>query len=240
MATGDSSTVRSFEFSAGAFLEDAWAQSATAGVLRVRSGRLHDNLQGIRLGVLAATPAPMIADVLSQKLYPQDTLTIDQTGGGAETDAGALLIVYNDLPGVDANLKSWAEVQSLIVNLVSIETQHTTGSTAGDYGGAAAINSFEQTLKANTNYAVLGYTVSAAVCTVGYRGSDFGNLRIGAPGTTTRQETRDWFVRKSQERGEPWIPVFNSANQGNVFVDLASTATGATVNVHTMLAQLSV
>lgn len=239
MATGDSASVRSFPFETTARLEDAWCQSAAAGILRVRSPRLHDNVQGIRLGVLAATPQPLIPDVVRQRLYPQDQLVIEQTGGASETDTGSLLVSYEDLPGIAADIRSWDEIYPTIRNYLTVETQHTSGGTAGDYGGGLAINANFDLLKANTPYAILGYLISAAVCSVGYRSPNFGNLRQGGPGSTQRIETRDWFVRKSVETHEPWIPVFNSANKGSTYVDLLATATATAFVVQTFLAELS-
>lgn len=238
MATGDSNAVRSFPFDAGAHLEDAWTQQASAGVLRVRSPRMHDNLQNIRLGALAATPQSLLPEMVNQRLYPQDQLIIDQTGGASEVDAGSLLITYNDLPGVNARFFSWDQVQPLIKNIISVETQHTTGGTAGDYGGSQAINSFEDIFKANEDYAVLGYLMSAACTSVGWKSPDYGNLRVGGPGTTQRMETRDYFIDLDRRMNGPCIPVWNAANKGSTFVDLLSTATGATVIVHTIMAEL--
>lgn len=239
MATGDSNVVRNFDLSYQATLCDAWAQSATAGLLRVRSPKLHDNVQGIRLGVAAATPQPLFPDEVYQRLYPQDTLTIEQTGGSSETDCGTLLIEYDNLPGADGVWSTWDQLKPLVIEYVTVETQHTTGGTAGDYGGALAINANFDLLKANEWYAILGYLTSAAVNTVGYRSPDFSNYRCGGPGTTQRIDTRDWFLRHALETGRPWIPAFNSANKGSTFVDLQSTATGASVVVQTFMAHLS-
>lgn len=238
MATGDSNAVRNFNPGTSAYLENMWAQSATAGRLDVRSPRMHDNVWNIRLGVLAADPSPLVPEEMQQILYPQDQLIIQQTGGGSETDCGSLLVYYDDLPGAQGRFYTWEAIFPNIKNYLTVETQQTTGSTAGDYGGSVPINNNFDLLKANEDYAILGYDVSAAVCSVGWRGPDFGNLRIGGPGTTTRIETRRWFVKMARADGRSWIPVFNAANKGSTFVDLLSTATGASVVVTTHLAEL--
>src|SRR5947209_6961709 len=91
--TGDSYTVRSFPFgTATAEILDAWVLGATAGVLRVRSPRLHDQAQGIRLRAQAAAPAPLMPFEANQLLYPQDPLTVELSGGGAEVDLASLLV----------------------------------------------------------------------------------------------------------------------------------------------------
>lgn len=238
MATGDSATVRNFQDSDMAFMEDMWAQGATAGAVRVTSPRLHDNLQGIRLGYAAATPQPLTPPDLKQRLRPQDNLTLQITGGGGEVDVASFLNVYNNLPGVDANLQTWEQVKPQIRNIAGVQTDHTIGATAGDYSGQQTIVSLYDTLKANEHYAILGYLVSAAVCSIGFRSPDFGNLRVGGPGTIQRLETRSWFKDLALRNGEPFIPVFNAANKFSTFVDLFSTATAGAVSVWTILAEL--
>lgn len=239
MATGDSLSVRSFPADQDAWLLNAWAQEATAGTLTITSPRLHDNVQGIRVNNLITDPRPLLPRVAAQRLYPQDTLVGKLSGGGAETDAATLLVWYRNVPGVDAQLATWDEIRTRVVNILTVETQHTTGGTAGDYGGSLALNANFDLLKANRPYAILGYLPTAAVLSVGYRGPDTGNVRIGGPGSTTRFENRGWFVALAQETGLPTIPVINSANRGATFVDLVSTATGASVTVDTVLAELS-
>lgn len=253
MATGDSATVRNATPGSDIRLENAWGwNDSLTGILRIRSPRLHDFLQGIRLGfdsaylaVPGALPVtPLFADAAQQRLESQDTLTIDMfDDGAASVEGGTLLVSYADLPGSAARLSTWQEVAGRIVDLVSVETQHTTGATAGDYGGEVAINSFEDVLKANRDYAVLGYTVQTAgatrIATVGYRSADFANYRLGGPGTVNPQETRDWFARRSSETGEPWVPIFNAANKFNTLVDLIDTGSANAVSVFTMLALLA-
>lgn len=236
-STGDSLTVRSFQFANPAYLEEIFRQGAAAGVVRVRSPRLHDNVQGIRLRALAADPSPLLGREMQQLLYPQDQLIVEITGGGAETDVVALLNYYADLPGVNAQLQSWAQVKPQIVNLVGQEVAVTTNATAGQWA-SAAINSAFDNLKANTPYAVLGYEVDTAVCAVGVQGPDLGNLTASGPGTTTRIETRDWFCKLSDDTGLPMVPVFNSANKGSTLVRLLSSATGQATNVNLILGQL--
>lgn len=236
--TGDSFVVRSTDIAAPIWLENVWAMGATAGLTRVRSPRLHDAAQGIRNRYIVNTPAPLLAEYSRQLLYSQDTLTVEMTGGAAETDMMALLVSYDNIPGLAANLKTWDQVQPLIANYCGQECNMTTGATAGQYGGAQALNASISFLKANTWYAVLGYEVDAACGVVGLTGSDFGNLRVGGPGLPRSEITAGWFVDLSIRAGRPFIPVFSSANQGNITVDIATPATGATVNIVWNLAEL--
>jgi len=240
MNTGDSLAIRSFPFDSGkALLEDAWALSATAGTLRVRSPRLHDNVQGIRMGIAASDPRPLLPDWFEQPLYPQDALIVEQLGGGAETDVASLFLYYENVPGVNARLADWPSVQAVMRNLLTVEVSPISSATAGDYGAGRAINADFDLLKANVDYAVLGYITPASVCTVGIRSVDFGNLRVGGPGHIQRDETRDWFVRQSIFSGRPMIPIFNAANKGATLVDVTDTAVSTTRTVQIILAELS-
>src|SRR5437868_3859242 len=90
--TGDSFAIRSFNPGTPAYLVDMFAQEATIGTIRVRSPRLHDNVQGLRLRVPSTVSRGLMPDQVSQLLYPQDVLTVEMTGGGAETDVGVLQI----------------------------------------------------------------------------------------------------------------------------------------------------
>src|SRR5437868_5221359 len=80
--TGDSFTVKSFSFGDTALIIDAWAQAATPGVLRIRSPRLHDVSQGIRLRTVQAASRSLLPKNLNQPLKPQDVLTVEGSGGG--------------------------------------------------------------------------------------------------------------------------------------------------------------
>lgn len=236
--TGDSFSIRSFPEPSGAFLEDVWAQGAAAQVVRVRSPRMHDAIQGLRLATVAGSTRSLLPEAALQRLYPTDALTFESSGGAAEVDTAALLIYYRDLPGVSARLVTWEEVAGRIRNILTAHQDITLGGTAGDYQGSQSITADFDTLKADTDYAILGYDVTTQVLAVGIKSPDFGNLRVGGPGGTEVMDTRDWFVDLSRRLGTPHIPVFNSNNRGSTLVDVASVATAGTVIVILHLAEL--
>lgn len=238
LATGDSLAIRSADMANPVWLENLWTFGAAASVIQVRSPRMHDNVQGIRVTSLAATPQPLLPDEVDERLYPQDVLNVAMTGGAAETDMASLLVYYSDLPGIAARLGSWPDVAGRVEHFLTVELALTTGGTVGDYGGGVPVNTTFDLLKANTDYAILGYLTNVAVATVGIRSPDFGNLRVGGPGTTQRIDTRDWFVQLSADEGRPHIPIFNSANKGSTIVDLVHNAAGTAVTVDLICAQL--
>src|SRR5947207_1548541 len=80
MATGDSLAVRAATQGSNIWLVGAWAWNQVAGVMRVRSPRLHDNVQGIRM----RTPVNLVQNKIptrvipgaAQKLFTQDALIV--------------------------------------------------------------------------------------------------------------------------------------------------------------------
>jgi len=233
LAAGDTLTVRNFpEATAKAFLYRVTIQSVSKGQLRIFSPLLHDVVKGLTFS-FSETPAPFLFPrEVFQQLHPQDLLTVQQAGGGAEPDAGTLSIYYTDLPGSAARLFSPADIKPRIKSLKSIEVDATT-NIIGSGWLDTAINATEDVLHANTDYAILGYDTDTACTAVAFKGIDTGNLRIGGPGTARSIETGDYFFETSLRDGLPYIPVFNSANKSGFFLSslaVAAAATKFTVN----------
>src|SRR5437868_7404730 len=95
MNTGDSLAVRAFGDNVACYLENIWSQQATAGFIRVRSPRMHDNVQGIRMAAPAALPLPLLPLEANQRVYATDTLIAEIQGGGAEVDNMAIQVYYD-------------------------------------------------------------------------------------------------------------------------------------------------
>lgn len=237
--TGDSFTVRNFPEGSPAYLEGMWAKGATAGELRVRSPRLHDNVQNLRFPYQVNTPRNLLDDMSEQMLYPQDTLSVEQSGGAAETDVGAIANYYSNLPGTDARLAMWEQIRPRIQNLLTIEVSITGAGTLGDWSAGTPIDTTFDLLKANVDYAILGYVVTNAVLAIAIAGSDTGNLKVGGPGSSEILETRNYFVRQAIQHATPHIPVINAANKSGTLAYQVDNAAGATNSVAFFAAQLS-
>jgi len=247
MAAGDSLTIRNAAIDSPVRLLTAWVDCQIRGILRIRSPKLHDNVQGIRMDTIASEVQPLLPAGHTQRLYPQDTLTVDLSGSAtaADIETACLLLYYPDLPGQAGRFITPEDAKSRMVNLIGVENSLATG-TAGGYSGEEAINADFDLMKANTDYALLGYTVSpVAGQTVGeclavrYRGVDTGNLGVGGPGTDSdRWLTNRWFVWLSRQCGLPLIPVFNSANKAGILVDAAQDENGVDVLVTSIFAEL--
>lgn len=242
MGTGDSLTVKNAPLGSDVWLLQVWSQHSSKAMIRIRSPKLHDNVQGIRLATISQNPYPLLPWGFKQKLFPQDALVVEQTGsataGAIETTS--LLIYYSDLPGQDARLISPEEVMRRMVNIVTIENTLALG-TAGGYSGSEAINAEFDVLKANTDYALLGYLCDASTATVGWKGPDTGNLRVGGPGhISIPTQTSDWFVRLSRVYGIPMIPVINMANKGATNIDGAQDDGGVDPKIIHIYAELGI
>lgn len=236
---GDTFAVRNFDQPAKAWLVEAWGSEGSAGVARLHSPFFHDNVQGLRFRLIAGQNRSLLSSFEQQQLVAQDAIIAEIFGGAAETDGFSWLNVYEDLPGASARLIDWPTVEPRIVQLVNVEVAVAGGAAVGTRSASSAINATFDLLKANTDYALLGYEVDASGLSVGFRGIDTSNLRVGGPMTTERIETRDWFTRLSNNVGLPLIPIFNSANKGGILVDTAQVVAGVAANVTAVMAQLS-
>jgi hypothetical protein len=234
---GNSLQVRSAPFDKKVWLISLWGYNDTAaGVMRIRSPRLHDNVQGIRSRIVNNNTEPLYPGSSpygwKQKLIPQDTLTVELSGSAANIDTAHLLLYYEDLPGVNGRFIDNALLDSAGVNIIGQEVTITTTAASGQYTGQVAINGVNDNFKANTDYALVGAMVDARVGTVRVQGVDTGNLGVGIPGEPTQRHVMsNWFQRLAANFGKPLIPVFNSANKQAILVD----ATGHTAAITSVI-----
>ena len=150
-----------------------------------------------------------------------------------------LLIHYAELPGIMARMIGPDEVRARMVHLVTVENSLSLG-TAGGWSGEEALNAEFDLLKANTDYALVGYHASVACGAVRWRGVDTGNIGLGGPGDPAIPDiTGQWFVRLSLQTGLPMIPVFNSANIAGILVDGFQDENGTDTILTTILVELA-
>lgn len=239
MGSGDSLTVRNHPRGRG-WLLNAWADSQTAGNLRILSAQMHDNVQGIRLFSVASEVAPLMTPGLKVPLEPFDTMVVSLTGSAtsADIESACLLMFYEDAHGFDARLLTWAQVKPRIIDVFTVENTLALG-TGGGYSGEEAINAEFDQFKSNFDYALLGYTVSAECAMVGWRAPDTSNLRVGGPGNELRKElTAGWFKYLSEEYQIPAIPIFNANNKGGILIDGVQDENGTDTTVTSIFARL--
>ncbi len=240
MNPGDSTTVRNFTDSKARLL-CAWPTGQTTlGQFCIRSPRMHDNVRGI---TVPNPVVPILTQIFSpklQELVAQDQLIVQLSGSAGALDQllASLIIQYDNLPGIEGNFITVEELKSRGVDLMScINT--LTPTTGMAYESAVAINATNDLMKANTQYALIGYEVTVAAHAVTWRGSDLGNLRIGAPARLIDNvDSRSWFCKLSDLTGLPCIPVFNSANKANTFVEVVSDENAAATTLTSIFVEL--
>lgn len=241
MNTGNSLTVRNTALNADVRLLQMWAKHQAAGVFRIRSPKLHDNVQGIRVRNPASLAIQMLPYDTYQKLVAQDTLVAEITGSavGGQFEGGAALIYYSDLPGQSARLTTVADIQARGVNIFTQESTITPGA-AGGYSGGQALNANFDFMKANTDYALLGYRVDTRCTVVRWTGIDVGNLGVGGPGEPNISDvTENWFTWLSRWQNLPLIPVFNSANKQGITTDIMQDQAAAAVVLTSIFVELA-
>lgn len=238
VAPGDTLTVRSFSSPAQAYLEDVIAKGGQSVTVRVTSPYLHDTTRGIT-GISAQAPwQRFMPRQAPQALSSQDVLAVQALSGGANSTAVFLRNYYTDLGAPGARLHSWGDISGIINDIKPVEIDVTASATIGQWNDTA-ITTTENLLRANTDYAILGYSVDVACLCVAVKGQDTGNLRIAGPGSVLQDLTQEYFIQLDQETGRPHIPVINAANVNNTTVSVADNAASTAVKVQLILAELS-
>jgi hypothetical protein len=237
--TGDSFTLRSQDMSKQLKLVDIITNFTVASTVLIRSARMHDNVVNIEVPCPAAAGPQSALRYVQQNCIPQDNFTvIAGIGGGAATFDNALFtFFYEDLVGAAGNLYTWDSIKQNIKNILTVPTA-LTPSAVGDWSTGAAINSTNDLLKANTNYAILGGYGNALSACIGISGPCTGNLKIAWP---TRDEEHHlgscYLADMSVRTGLPFIPVMKSADKGGTFCFTADPAAAITVG-YFLLAEL--
>lgn len=235
---GDTFNVANFSLTSTAYLDQLWANGATTDFVRVRSPRMHDANQGIRLAVAGTLNVPLLPFELDQPLYPSDTPTVEIDATGAGTGAIAAVYRYNDLPGVNPRYATWEEISSRIVAVSGVSVAIGAIGAIGAYSAGSAINASFDNFEAGADYALLGYQTLAARLAIAIQGQDTGNLKIGGPGINDADRTKDWFVKYSRLSGVPAIPIIAANNKGSTFVFQADNAASAATTVTLIMAEL--
>jgi hypothetical protein len=239
-AAGNAAQVRNFDVSKKALLLGLWTQNQAVGIGQVISPKMHDDVLGIHWDAPVANMQNIIPEGHPQSLFPTDILAATLSGSavGGQIETMCALIYYEDVPGLAGRFMTPADVKTKTKQIVTNRNVLVPG-IAGGYSGAQAFNLLDNLLKANTDYAIIGYKCNVACAAIRYLGSDFGNLGLGGPGVPNDPDiTANWFVRLSELHGLPLIPVFNRNNVGALFIDCAQNQAAAGVTVTTILAEL--
>jgi hypothetical protein len=246
IAGGDTFQVKNCNGTSAAYMLNFWAKNQAAGEVRIRSPKMHDNVDNIRARVQSGLVDYLQPLGVKQRLFGQDVMVVELAGSavGGQIEDVVQMLYYEDLQGQASRLIDEATLKNRMVwpdgsaNLLTARAAITCLTTAG-YGGSKAINADSDLLQANTDYAVLGMDSDLRVAAITIKGPDTGNLRIPVPGEVGKQHIfPEWFRRLSNAYGLPLIPVINSANKGATLIETVSDQAGGTANVRIFLAKL--
>lgn len=242
-AAGDSLQIKNANPNSDVLLLTFWADVQAAGQARIRSPKMHDNVDALRTRTRVNNLEPLLPWGQPQRLYSQDTEVVELAGSGTAGDIESViqLIYYSDLPGQSARFIDPQALKQRGKNYFGNRLAITVGSTAA-YTGARAINADVDLMKANTDYAVLGMTSDIRVGAICLRGPDTGNLRVSCPGGADVQGSMKRYGSFFRDLSffflMPLIPVINSANKGATLIDVIGDENGGTSNVTVWLCEL--
>lgn len=237
-ATGDSLNIRSFDKPAFAKLDSFFLQGSGATSARIISPRMHDNVTGLTYQTSESPSQFLFPPDYGQDLASVDALTVQMSAAASSDTVAALSDYYSDLTGISADLRRWADIKPKIVNLKTMEVDVTTSGTIGAWQDTV-ITTTENQLKADYQYALLGFETSAALLCMGLKGPATGNLRVCAPGATSTLDITSYFIQMEEHHGRAYIPVFKSNDRGNTYISAAANTASVAAKVVAILAQLA-
>lgn len=235
--SGDSLGIRSFAKTDTAYLDALTRMGTTAAFAQVASPLMHDPVTGIRITPGESPSMFALPGMNGQDLSPQDVLTATIAGGATETDVMALHLWYSNLP-TSGRFHNWGDIEGNIANIKTQRVAVTSSATIGAWSDTL-IGTTENLLKANTDYAVVGYETNTALAVVGLRSQDTGGLRACGAGSISEFPTTQYFRYMAEKTGRPYVPVFNAANVNNTFVSVAAATASVAAVVTLILAQLT-
>jgi len=239
--TGDSLAVRAGVEGKRIDLIQYWTDVQVAGTARIRSPRMHDNVQGIRADTIISDLYPLMPMGLRQRVYPNDVLSVDLAGSAVAGDVEYVLamLLYEDLAGAAGSFITPEELYRRAINLSAVENTISTGTTPA-WAGSEAINAEFDQFHAGGLYALVGYIVDTECPAVAWRGPNMSNYRVGGPGLETdRSITREWFINLSKAYNDALIPVVSAENKAGTSIDALQDENGADTTVISYWVELS-
>jgi len=247
--SGDTLAVLFFDPQSAAYVEEVISGNSTQRMeVAIFSPRFGDNQFGLRsqhmFNPTQASPAGPPQFLLTREvdipIFPSDTLNISVNAPAAAGNANVTLqVYYTAVPGAGQRLASWEALQGIgWVRVLGIEVTVTPGTT-GQAGTAVAINANDARLRANLDYALLGYTVDTSGLTFRIRGPDTSGFNIPLPVSFDERNTADYCIVQDMFHPGAHIPIINSNNAGSTLVDgIAHNNPGAT-KISLILAEMN-
>lgn len=234
-ASGESLSIRWLGPDTKVTLLDCWGGNNAAKCdFSIRSPLLHDNTRGMRfsyqfnptLSGADGNPQLFLSPDETQPYEPTDTLIVETLATNTNDVTFTQLLRYETSSPIAGRFITADELNARRRNLVGIRVSPAAHATTSTYGTAEAINSDDDRLKANTDYALKGILTDLPFTTLGFFGPDTGNFTIPVPGHWDSKITAGYFYDMSKRFGLPLIPVINSNNKGVTFTKLADAGGG--------------
>jgi hypothetical protein len=247
-ADGESLSIRWLGEGTRVQLLEAWGgNNVTKCDFSIRSPLLHDNVRGIRfahafnptLSGVDGNPQLYLPPSFKQDYSPTDTLVVEVLGAASDDVTFSQLLKYDspNLPG--GRFATRGDVDARIVNLLGNRVSPPPAASTSTYGAAESIAADDDRFKANTDYALLGFTTDLPFTTLGIFGPDTGNFTIPMPGHWDEKITSGWFYELATRFNDALIPVINSNNKGVTFVKAATAGGGTSPLISLLWAELS-
>src|SRR5579872_2330687 len=105
IAAGDSFTIRNANPNSKVWMLNYWTHNLVAGMSRIRSPKLHDNVDAIRSRALVATLDPVLPLGTRQVFTPQDTMIVELAGSavGGNIESVVQTMLYENLANQGMN-----------------------------------------------------------------------------------------------------------------------------------------
>lgn len=238
---GDTLQIPSFPEGKAAMILQFWTDVQVAGTARIRSGKFHDNTNGIRKDTIISELNPAMPFGFGQKIYPGDLLTVELAGSAVAGDIEYVVMLqwFESLSAQQATFMAPDVLLPKIINYSYVENTIATGATAA-WAGSEAINAETDQFHAGRMYALVGYCVDTEVPAIAWRGPDTANLRVGGPGLDQDQIiSNDWFVRLSRAFNKPLVPVFQANNKAATMIDTLQDENGADTTVISIYGEIA-
>lgn len=242
-ADGESLSIRWLGEGTRVELLECWGgNNVTKCDFSIRSPLMHDNVRGLRLAHMFnptlsgvdGNPQLYLPPTFKQDYSPTDTLIVEVLGAAADDVTFSQLLKYDspNIPG--GRFATVGDVDARTRNLLGNRVSPAPHATTSTYGTAESIAADDDRFKANTDYALLGFTTDLPFTTLGIFGPDTGNFTVPMPGSWAEHVTGGWFYELARRFNDALIPVINSNNKGVTFVK-AATAGGGTAPLISLL-----
>lgn len=240
VVAGDSLTTRNGKLGTAIRALAIWADLQGAGFLQIATPTGHDQTRGWRARVAAAEPTPILPLGTPFPFQPQELIsaTIAGSAVAGDVETGCMLMFYENMPGLQARLARWDDVRERIVRMTTIEASIVSAAGPG-YSGTELITAESNLLRANSNYALLGFTTSSGCAGVWLQGPDTANQRVICPGHQLRAEmTAQWFPMLSRAYDLPTIPIISAGNKDSTNIGVITDENAGTIPISVQLGLL--